>query len=43
MFRPAALNVSFKGQRNNQFPLYTVLIALFTSPVIEVVKGIVAG
>jgi hypothetical protein len=33
----------YAGEAAGAFSLYTVLIALFTSPVIELVKGIVAG
>ena len=33
----------YTGEMAGVFALYTVLIALFTSPVIEVVRGIVAG
>ena len=33
----------YAGEAAGAFALYTVLIALFTSPVVEMVKGIVAG
>ena len=33
----------YAGEAAGAFALYTVLIALFTSPVIEMVKGIVVG
>ena len=33
----------YAGEAAGAFALYTVLIALFTAPVIEMVKGIVAG
>ena len=33
----------YAGEAAGAFALYTVLIALFTSPVIEMVKGVVVG
>ena len=33
----------YAGEAAGAFALYTVLIALFTSPAIEMVKGIIAG
>ncbi len=33
----------YAGEAAGAFALYAVLIALFTSPVIEMVKGVVAG
>ena len=33
----------YAGEAAGAFALYTVLIALFTAPVIEMVKGIVVG
>jgi hypothetical protein len=33
----------YAGEAAGAFALYTVLIALFTAPVIEMVKGLIAG
>jgi hypothetical protein len=33
----------YTGEAAAAFALYSVLVALFTSPVIEIVKGVVAG